>query len=139
MSVDGCTNENIPRDAANELRVRDVMVRRPKALPADAGVGELRALFANPHVRTALLVDGDRFAGTVERDAVPADVADGVPARELARRDVATIGPDEPMSAALARMDAGGDRRLVVLDPDGVTLRGLLCLTKDRAGFCQSG
>jgi hypothetical protein len=26
----------------------------------------------------------------------------------------------------------------VVLDPDGRTLRGLLCLTGDRGGFCVS-
>jgi len=35
--------------------------------------------------------------------------------------------------------DRDGDRRLIVLDPDGATLRGLLCLTADRTGFCQSG
>jgi predicted transcriptional regulator len=139
MSAQECTNENVPRTAAAERRVRDVMVARPKTLPASVGVGELRALFANPHVRTALLVDGVRFAGTVDRDAVPVDAADDRPAGELARRDVATIGPDAPVSEALALMDAAGARRLVVVDSDGATLRGLLCLTVDRSGYCQSG
>ena len=39
---------------------------------------------------------------------------------------------------ALAVLDDDAEGRLVVLDPDGRTLRGLLCLTGDRTGFCRS-
>ena len=66
------------------------------------------------------------------------DTPDERPARALARRDVATIDADAPLAQALAVLDAGAERRLVVLDRDGRTLRGLLCLTGDRSGFCQS-
>ena len=45
---------------------------------------------------------------------------------------------DAPLPEATRGLDARGERRLVVLDPDGRTLRGLLCLTSDRSGFCQS-
>lgn len=113
------------------------MVARPKTIPADGTVADLRQLFANPHVATALLVDGELFAGAIDREQLPHDAPAERPAREVARHDVDVIDPDTSMATALARMDAGGQRRLVVLDPDGRTLRGLLCLTPDRTGFCQ--
>ncbi len=137
MAADECANPKV--SFADPQRVRDVMVRSPKTLPADASVADLRTLFANPSVLTALLVDGDRFAGAVERDDVPSDAAGGRRASEFARRDVVTIEPDAPMAAAMAQLDRDGEHRLIVLDPDGATLRGLLCLTADRSGFCQSG
>lgn len=138
MSTGACDNEKVSRDAGDDLCVRDVMVSRPKTMPADGTVADLRRLFENPHVATALLVDGPHFAGAVDREDLPASARDDSPVRELARQDVDTIEPDSPMSAAVARLDGADERRLVVLDPDGRTLRGLLCLTQDRSGFCQS-
>lgn len=139
MSSAGCGNESFARDFASDLRVRDGMVGSPKTLPADSSVAELRRLFGNAHVATALLVDGALFAGAIDRVDLPADARDDTPAREFAQRDVETIEPDAPMTAALARMDGQGTRRLVVLDADGRTLCGLLCLTSDRSAFCQAG
>jgi CBS domain-containing protein len=133
-----CSNEPIGRDHAGELRVRDAMVTRPKTLAADVPVRTLRALFANPHVATALLVDGERFVGAIAREQLSDAVTDDAPARELALRQVPTIEPDAPLADALAVLDANGENRLVVLDGDGDRLRGLLCLTRDRHGFCQS-
>ena len=66
------------------------------------------------------------------------DAADGQPARALASRDVATIDQDALLAEALSVLDQNAERRLVVLDRDGCTLRGLLCLTGDRDGFCRS-
>lgn len=134
-----CDNERVGRDGAGELTVRDAMLASPKTLAANASVGDVRRLFGDRHVLTALLADGDRFAGAIERDDVPDDCPDERPARELARRDVASIDPDASLAVALDRLDERGERRLVVLDSDGRTLRGLLCLTSDRQGFCQSG
>jgi CBS domain-containing protein len=132
MSAGACGNPAIPIEDG-EL-VRDVMVRRPKTLPVGASVGDLRRLFANPHVATALLVDGDSFVGAVDRHLVPDLAADDSPARSLATSgDV--IGPDAPMAEAVARLEARGTDRLVVLD--GPKLVGLMCLTKDRDGFCR--
>lgn len=137
MSSTDCSNPKVERDAS-ELRVSDAMVSSPKAMAADGTVADLRTMFANPHVRTALLVDGAEFAGVVHRDAVTAELPDDRPAGELARRDVPTVAPDSPLSEAVRLLDETGDNRLVVLDPDGRTLRGLLCLTGDLSGFCQS-
>jgi CBS domain-containing protein len=133
-----CRNESVHRQDARGLRVRDAMVAAPKTVPAQATVGDLRGMFANPHVVTALLVDGTRFVGVVHRTQLDDQVGDEQPAAAMASRDVPTIEPDAPLTDALAILDAGDERRLVVLDPDGDRLRGLLCLTGDRSGFCQS-
>jgi CBS domain-containing protein len=138
VATGDCTNERVTRDAAPGARVRDAMVTSPKTMPADGTVAELRAMFANHHVVSALLVDGSDFVGLVHRHELHHDVPDERPARSLARRDVATIDPDAPLDEALTVLDGRADRRLVVLDPDGRTLRGLLCLTGDRGGFCVS-
>lgn len=125
-------------DAAPEL-VRDAMVTRPKTLPAQATVGDLRALLANPRLLTVLLVEGTAFAGAIERDDVGDELADDAPARALAAPEVETIGADALLQDAVGQLDASGARRLVVLDADGTRLLGLLCLKGDRAGFCRSG
>jgi CBS domain-containing protein len=138
MTTGDCTNERVTRDAAPSARVRDAMITSPKTMPSDATVADLRATFANPHVVSALLVDGYEFVGLVRRDALPDDAPGERPARSLARRDVATVDPGAPLAEALTALDEHDERRLVVLDPDGRTLRGLLCLTSDRNGFCQS-
>ena len=117
--------------------VRDVMLSRPKTLEAaQASVGDVRALLENPHVRTALLVDGTRYAGAIERGEIPLDVPDDAPARPFASRDAARIEPDASISDALERLEASGGRRLVVVGADGETLHGLLCLKRSRQGFC---
>src|SRR5919199_18420 len=122
-------------DAAAQL-VRDVMVRRPKTLPAHSTVADLRAHFENPRVRTALLADDGRFAGAIAPEELPDGAAGAEPARAYAAADVPTVGPDVPMADALALMERRGDRRLVVLADDGETLLGLLCLDKTGTSFC---
>ena len=129
-------NAKVTRECAARLLVRDVMVRRPKTLPAQATVAELRAHFGNPCVRTALLADGGRFAGAIAPEDLPADAAGAGPARAHARTDLPTVGPDATMEDAMALLDRRGDNRLLVLEPDGETIAGLLCLDKPGTGFC---
>ncbi|MEA2323044.1 MAG: hypothetical protein QOD81_2894 [Solirubrobacteraceae bacterium] len=139
MSESAHANGKMRRDEAAGLRVQDVMVRRPKTVPADATVAELREHFRNPRVRTALLADGSRFAGAVAAEELP-DGADGCgPARAYARLDVPSVAPDADVAEALGVMDGLGDHRLIVLDADGSTLLGLLCLDKTGASFCVDG
>jgi CBS domain-containing protein len=111
------------------------MVKRPKTLAADALVGDVRRLFENEHVRTALLVDGERFAGALDREDVPPDAGDAESAQGFGRFD--TVPPELSAGAAVDAMLAAGTRRLVVAR-DGVLL-GLLCLTSDLETFCSSG
>jgi CBS domain-containing protein len=124
-------------DGVARQSVREVMLSRPKTLPAEATVADLRRLFENPRVETALVVDGTRFVGVVDREQLDVPHSDDTPARSLARRDRVTIGPDAPVADAMDLMDETGGRRLVVVADDGVTVQGLLCLSTDRTGFCM--
>src|SRR4051812_20842703 len=121
-------NAKVTRETAADLLVRDVMVRRPKTLPAQATVAELREHFENPRVRTALLADGRRFAGAIAPEELPADAPGSAPASAHARSDLPTVGPDATMADAMALLDPHGDNRLIVLGADGETIAGLLCL-----------
>jgi CBS domain-containing protein len=136
MSARDCLAQKRPREAVTGLTVRDVMISRPKTLPSTACVADVRALFANVHVRSAILVDGAEFAGMIDREALPAEAPGDRPALSYATRDVATVRPGDPMRIALERLDAAGVLRLVVLDSDDTTLRGLLCLNGEASGFC---
>jgi CBS domain-containing protein len=123
-------------EEAGVQRVRDVMLARPKTLPADATVADLRRLFANPRVATAVLVEQDAFVGLVDRAAVDDRLSGDAPARPLAHSAGVTIAAEATVGEAMARFDEDGGTRLAVLDPDGSTLQGLLCLNTARTGFC---
>jgi CBS domain-containing protein len=136
MTEPACDNGKMARGEAQERLVRDVMVRRPKTMPADCSVAELRAHFENPHVRTALLVEGGRFAGAIAPEELPAAAGGAEPARAYARADVPTVGPEASMADALDLMERRGDHRLVVLEGEEQTLVGLLCLDRTGTSFC---
>jgi len=136
MSDSGLSDGRIARGEAQARLVRDVMVRRPKTMPADSSVADVRAQFQNPSVQTALLADGGRFAGAIGRDDLPDAAAGDEAASAYARRDVPMVGPDAAMPEALAVMEERGEHRLVVLDGDGETLVGLLCLDRTGTSFC---
>jgi CBS domain-containing protein len=131
-----CVNFTGTREQTAGKRIGDVMVRRPKSLPVDATVGDVRRKLENPSLRNVVLLDGTAFAGLVDREEVPADLPDRAPARELAAFDVPTTTPDVPVRDVLAAMDAGQLSRLVVLDDDGRTFAGLVCLDHTGEGFC---
>jgi CBS domain-containing protein len=115
------------------MTVGEVMISRPKTLPLTATVADARAMFENPSVRTALVVDDGRYAGELTR----ADVEgkdDAAPLGELAST-TATVAQTDTVAAALDRMDAAGTDRLAVVEPDG-TLRGLVCLSRSHGHLC---
>ena len=91
MSEPELIHTHIDRGDAAARLVSDVMVRRPKTLPADATVGDLRRQFENPRVQTALLAEDGRFAGAVAPTELPDSAEASEPARAYARVDVATF------------------------------------------------
>jgi predicted transcriptional regulator len=129
----------VTREIAAAQLVRDVMVRRPKTLPVDSTVADLRAHFENPRVRTALLADDGRFAGAIAPEELPPEAPGHAPARDHARADLPAVGPEATMGEALELLDRRGDNRLIVLGDDGETLVGLLCLDRTGTGFCVDG
>ncbi len=121
---------------AVELTVGEVMLARPKTLPADSPVATVRAAFERPTVRTVLLADGARFVGAIERTGLPSDAPDDAPARDYVEDAPLTATPGMAMSEAMALLEGRSEPRLIVLDEDGVTLRGLVCANGSGTGFC---
>jgi CBS domain-containing protein len=127
----------ITREQATGMLVRDVMIANPKTLPAAALVRDVRDVFEKKNVRTVLLVEGDSFRGAIERDGVPSSAADDERALPHADATPVSTTPDTAMRDALELLDGRDEPRLVVLDDDGVTLRGLVCADSAGTGFCQ--
>ena len=112
------------------------MIAKPKTLPADAVIADVRRVFENPSMRTVLLADGGSFRGAIERDLVPDDApADGA-ALPYAQTEPVTVTPAMSIPDAIDLLDSREEPRLIVLDEDGTTLRGLLCFNRSSSGFC---
>jgi CBS domain-containing protein len=111
-----------------------VVVRLPKTLPVDTSVVQARACFADDHVHMLLLTESGRLLGTLVRDDLDAE-AGGL---ALAHAHMAgrTVPADLPADDARQLLLARGQRRLAVVDDDGILL-GLLCLKRHLAGFCS--
>jgi CBS domain-containing protein len=118
--------------ARPEPTVAEVMLRRPKTLPADVTVGDARGAFENQSVQMLLLVDGDRFRGAVT--AIPASAEPDEPVLDFVDTSAPVVTEDMSVSDALVRLEHRPSGRLVVLD--GETLVGLVCLAKDGVTFC---
>ncbi len=136
MAADSQISRTVSVADAVEKTVGEVMLPRPKTPPADALVGDVRLAFERPTVRIVLLADGDCFIGAVERDGLPPDAPADTPARAYVEPDPLTVTPGMPMTDAIKLLESRGEPRLIVLDEDGVTLRGLLCANGSATGFC---
>ena len=112
------------------------MIARPKTFASDITVGEVRRAFEQSSQRVVLLTEGATFRGAIDRDALDPEAPDTAPAVGFARRDVATVTPATPLADAVELLDRSREPRLVVLDEDGQTLRGLLCFNQSSASFC---
>ena len=136
MVTDAGSSPRIPREQALALTVAEVMIARPKTFSADVRVGEVRRAFAQSNQLLVLLVDGSEFYGVIDRDALDPDALDSAPAASFARRHLATVTPEVLIADAVELLDRNREPRLVVLDDDGRTLRGLLCFNQSSASFC---
>ena len=104
--------------------VHEVMTDRPRAVTPDTPVSEAAQLMKSEDVGALPILDGDQLAGIVtDRDIVIRAVASakdprGMPVREVASREVTTIGPDDSLSDALELMARAQVRRMPVVDKD---------------------
>jgi CBS domain-containing protein len=105
-------------------KVREVMTDRPRCVSPDTSVSEAARLMESEDVGSLPILDGDQLAGMVtDRDIVIRAVAKekdpkGMPVREVATREVVTIGADEDLSEALKLMASHQVRRIPVVDDD---------------------
>jgi CBS domain-containing protein len=129
-------SRTLSRETVLALTVGEVMIPRPKTLSPDARVGEVRALFERRGVRTVLLAEEGRFLGAIDRGGLPADADDDEPASRYADVEPVSVTPETPMAEAIELLANGSEPRLIVLDRDGVTLRGLVCSKPGGASFC---
>jgi CBS domain-containing protein len=118
--------------------VSDVMVTIPKTHGPDVSLEEIRELFADDHVRMALVVDASgRLLTTIERqDLIAAAAPSSTRIARLGTLVGRTVGPSTLLSAATATLLHARKRRLAVVDDRG-RLVGLLCLKRDGTGFCS--
>jgi CBS domain-containing protein len=127
--------DGLETDAAPLLVAADLMLSEPKTLAADASVAEVREQLSNPRVQMVLLADGRAFTGAVTQ--LPSDAAPDDRALDHAEPDPQIISPHASADEAFERASASPNRRVIVLDDDR-NLLGLLCLKRDRSGFCGS-
>lgn len=77
------------------------------------------------------MVTGDQPRHRIPREeALPLTVGEVMIARPK------TVTPATPLADAVELLDRSREPRLVVLDADGDTLRGLLCFNQGSASFC---
>jgi CBS domain-containing protein len=116
--------------------VGEIMMAHPKTFPSDITVAEVRRAFEQNSQRLVLLIDGSTFRGAIDRAGLDADAPDDSPAIPYADQAIATVTPATPLADAVKLLDVSREPRLVVLDEDGRTLRGLLCFNQSSASFC---
>ena len=105
-------------------KVREVMTDRPRCVTPETPVSEAARLMKSDDVGSLPILEGERLAGIVtDRDIVLQAVAEekdprGMPVREVASRELVTIGPEEDLSEALRLMASHQVRRIPVVDED---------------------
>jgi CBS domain-containing protein len=128
----------MPLEQALPLTVGELMIPNPKTLPADVSLADVRQVFEQSSQRLILLVDGTAFRGAIDRDAIDPEAVAGTPAAQYADGGIATVTPATAIADAIELLEHSREPRLVVLDEDGRTLRGLLCFNRSSASFCLS-
>jgi CBS domain-containing protein len=117
------------------LAAADVVHGRLTSLPASTTVGELRDYFAASTSRNlAVLVDGDRYLGSLTPSAIPDGADAGARAADYASREPVVA----PGAAATTARDLALEQpslRLPVVADDG-SLVGVVAVDETRTGFC---
>ena len=121
------------RDALGDLRVRDLMIRRPETVTADSSLADFMDEVAHVHHYTTYPVTDDgHVLGLLPFAAVarvPRRVWETTAVRDcmLPIGKTTTVGENEPLLDAVADLAAGPTDRALVLEGDRVV--GLLSIT----------
>ena len=112
------------------------MVTTPKTHPPGVTLDEIRELFEDDHVRIALVVAADgRLVTALEREDLLTVSSSSAPVAEFGTLAGRTARPFDSLALAKAKLLRQRRRWVAVVDDDGRPI-GLLCLKRDRAGFC---
>ena len=105
-------------------KVHEVMTDSPRCVTPETPISEAARLMKSEDVGSLPILEGEKLTGIVtDRDIVIQAVAEekdprGMPVREIASRDLVTIGPQEDLSEALTLMASHQVRRIPVVDGD---------------------
>jgi len=105
-------------------KVREVMTDNPRCVTPETPVAEAARLMKSEDVGSLPILEGEKVTGIVtDRDIVLQAVAEdknpsGMPVREVASRELVTVGQDDDLSEALRRMASYQVRRIPVVDED---------------------
>lgn len=116
--------------------VSAAITTRGKELSAADTVADARRLFVHRSVQVIPVLDEGAYVGAVGRDAISDDLSPETPLVAIASRNLPTALVGSPAPYAFELLERHGATRLVVLDDDGVTYRGLVCLRSDRERVC---
>jgi regulator of cell morphogenesis and NO signaling len=116
--------------------IADAITARGKELSPGDTVATARRLFTSRGVQLLPVLDGTAFVGAIDRDSVASHVPADAAVDSLESVHVPTAIASTPAAEALARIDRTGAKRLVVLEPDGTTYVGLVCVRADRVRLC---
>lgn len=118
--------ENV--DILQVVTVGEVMTAPPDVVEADLPLDGLEAAFEETgHHGFPVVADGDRLVGVVTLADFEAAPAGARTARDICTVDPVTVGPDDPVFRAVARMGSLDVGRVPVVDPgDPQRLVGLV-------------
>lgn len=128
--------ETTARGALTGRPIAHAVTSRGRVLDGAHTAGDARALLANPSVTTIPVLADRTYLGAVDPSALGPDVPDSTQLARLARPLLPIAIASEPAEDALSRLDRHGALRLVVLDEDERTYRGIVCLRSDRERIC---
>ena len=125
-------------DLSEPCAAADAMVTIVKTLGDRSDVGAVRRELGDDHVHMVLVVDeGRRLLTTITRSDLSSSIPNSTAAIRVGRMAGRTTRPSTPIIDITAQLNRTGERRMAVTDEQGHLL-GLLCLKRDRTGYCSN-
>lgn len=127
---------HLTRYELEAVPVREIVAPRGKELRIGDMVSTARVLLARSQVQTVPLLDGTRYVGAIDRRLLGSREPGELPLSSVQGVVLPVVAADTSATDALALLDADGGRRLVVVEADGETYVGMVCLRSDRVRLC---
>jgi Mg/Co/Ni transporter MgtE len=129
---------NVQINEIDGLTVAAITHAQLTTISATATIADARAYFdASTSRRSAFVVDGDRYIGSLTPADLPSDADPSAPVLPLARAG-ATVRPEDPASIGRDLALAASSRRIPVIGRDQ-RLLGVVAVNRTGEWFCGTG